>query len=479
MLGSKQITIDRTNFLAGMSTSDYSADAGFSNQSYGVNPQAVPGVLYGTPALTDASTNLSDKIIASCEGDVASPRLFIDQSANFYSLNTSFVLTKQWTGAKTYTKAYTDLVSFNNLFYTSSTTDVAQWNGAATHTEAWFSGLSGSGSLSSLNPHPMIVYNKLLWVCDGNAMHSVDISGNVNGGAGTGTPALVLNTNEIVMALGIDPGTGQMLISTQTKGLSGDVANMTNFIPNQRYIYLFDGASAKSTRRIPVNDLVTAFYSIGGTVFVGASQRIGIWTGAGIQFLRTLNNVALGAAAPGQLPYKHLFTNIGSTLYVADGDHILAYGELQAGGLKKFWYTYKANSTITCLVALTNNNIGVAYSTASLGYVDVTVAGPTTVFLSNRYEFPRPVALRRIRVFTTAITTTAGAGQVGIFTNESNQPIFPQQPQMIVPSALSPLYKFDFDFGGTKIQTAQFQWLCTQSAGLNRMIIYYDPLDEG
>ncbi len=476
MVGKQVLTISAADFAKGSSSSDYAQDGGFSPLSSGLNLNIKQGVVYSTPAPTDASANVAGVFIASCPNNGAgissNRRNFLDSSANFYSLSGT-TITKQATGTKTYTYGLSDMISFQNIYYASSINDVTQWSGTTITSETWFSVNSGTfGSLGNY-PHPMIVYNKKLWIADGNYLHSFD-------GTTIVTEALIFDTNQVIYALGIDPGTGQMLISTSL----GPNASLSN--PQLTAVWLFDGASSRPSRFIPTNDMALSFHSIGESVFVGMSRGIGIWTGAGIQMIHQFLNVGYDANF---LPYKMHITNIGNILYFVDGKQIFAYGEVQQVNniwmrqVKVFYPCFQpitgapVSSYIGLIANVGSGALGVFYQTATptneFAILDMTTAGSGGSLRSNRYEFPRPVVIHRIRVFTTGITNNTTGGQVGIYNDESNNTIVSASSQMGIASGTQ--YRFDFDFGGTKLQMAQFfANIAPSGLGINRMVVYYD-----
>ena len=78
-----------------------------------------------------------------------------------------------------------------------------------------------------------------------------------------------------------------------------------------------------------------------------------------------------------------------------------------------------------------------------------------------------------MRIFTTGITNTSLGGQVGIYKDENGNTINATQTNMS--SVGGTKTWFDFEFGGTKLQMAQFYAKINQTGvGINRIVIYYD-----
>lgn len=461
-IGANQIQLDGTQFVRGMASSDYANDGGFGSSSVGINPRVTPGVIYATASATDISTNVTGEIIATAEDSqstAAYDRLFVDASAAFYTLS-STTITKRHTGSKTYTFGTTDMVNFNYVTYVTSGTDVAAWNTSSLSLdETWWTVTKSKTALTSTNRHPMLVYEQLLWIADGNALWNVNTSATVTAANWS------LVSGEFITALGIDPTTGLMLVAVTTSQNYSDAYNARNFV------YLYDGYSAKPRRKIPVEDMITSFHVVGSTLYVGYGTSVGYWTGNGVSFLRRLANASLSGAT---LPYKHHMCNINNTLFVADGSNVLAYGEI-VPGQKGFYYIAQGGASLYAICNIGNSKLAYAYASATIKTVDITSksAGVAT-FYANNINFPRPVWLRRMRVFTTGITTTGGSGigGVAIIDDKANS----NQPATVTfKNSSGTKYVFDFDFMSLKLQMAQPRvGIDTQGFGIIRIILYYD-----
>lgn len=476
MIGKFQIQLGAEQLISGMASSDFATDGALGTEALGLNPFVTPGIMRALANPTNITSPIVANVIASSEDSPAMNvlpsfnRTFVDTAANYYTIaGTTVNLQKTGTATTKYLSGITDHVAYAGNTYTSVTDDITKWNTVSTSlTNNWWS--AGAGfSLQPNVPHPLLVYQGFLFVGDANDMHNYSDVGVVF------TPdVLTLNSNEVIYALGIDPLTGLMMISVQTLIGSQDTFSAQNFV------YLWDGISSKATRKIPVDDLITAFHNVEGTVFVGAGQTLGQWNGNGVTFLRKLQNVTT-TGSPTDLPYKHHFANTRNILHVVDGQKILSYGEVVAGK-KGFFYTgyNPANSNhITCIMPLGNNQIGVAHPTTALSVFDFsTTTAASAVLPFNNIYFPRPIFPRRIRIITTGVTTNAGSGQISV-TDEKNNIINPAVPNIsnfIVLAAQSPRYVFDFEFSGYEWQAIQLSLVMDTlvSFGFIRAIIYYD-----
>lgn len=470
MIGKQVLQIGADQFISGMASSDYATDGALGVSSSGINPFVTPGVIRATAAPADISTNVAGNIIASCEDGqtiLGYDRLFVDDAANYYTLSGS-TITKRHTGSKTYAAGTTDIVSFAGYTYATSTTDMAQWNtsGTPSLTESWWVTTKGKSALGASNRHPLIVFEQLLWLADGNTLWFIDSGGTITQAAWT------LSSNELITAFGIDPYTGLMLVAVTT------AQNYSATASSKHYVYLYDGYSAKPRRKVLVDDMVTAFYNVGGTVYCGYGQRIGVWTGNGIAFLRKLLNVALSGT---DLPYKHHFTHFGNVLCVLDGGTVLAYGEVVAG--KKAWFPIAANpqggSTHASSIAnIGSNKISYAISSNKLYSFDMSSisAGSGTLSTANIF-FQRPVNIHRMRVFTTGISATNqfGIGYSGY--QDENTSSQSAAINTFVNQTGSTKYIFDFDFTRKSLACRFVIGMDTQGFGVCRILIYYDTAE--
>lgn len=473
MIGKYQIQLGADQITSGMASSAYATDGALDVSCYGLNPFVVPGVMYGMGAYTNTSTNVVTGMVASCEdpnGTVPNNRFFVDGAAgaaNYYTLAGTTV-TKRTTGTATYAPGISDLVAFDTKIWGTTASKLTQWDGVTTINESYAS-LSDTNAL-----HPMLIFQSLLWIADGNSLTTLAANGS-----GTATPTtgvLTLSSKEKIVALGIDPVTGLMMISIETVYVNDDT------VPSLKGVYLYDGISSKPTRKILVDDLITAFTNVEGNVFVGAGLTLGQWNGNGVTFLRKLQNATFATT---DLPYKHHFANTRNILHVIDGNNILSYGAVVAGGKKGFFYTASTggpstSAHATCIAPTSSYTISVASNDSTnklLAWDYTSTATPTsgTVrFNFNNIYLPRPIYVRRIRVFTTGIVTNSNAGSIA-FTSEKAVSYVTATPNFTVTAAQTPRYLFDYDFTNAKIQGMGLATIIdTVAWGFVRFVIYYD-----
>lgn len=476
MIGKFQIQLGAEQMTSGMASTDFATDGALSVTSTGLNPFVTPGVMYGMSSPTTL-TVATGNVIASCEDSQSISnynRTWIDDQGNYYTfaLPTITKTNTATTNVAHYTQALTDMVSFaGNTYVTTDNGDIDQWNtsGTPTLTNSWWVGTKSQSAMNSNVPHPMLSYAGNLYIADRNKIHGINSALTIN----TFFPALpfTLNSNEVIYALGIDPLTGLMMISVQT------IISISAGLSAKYFIYLWDGVSAQFYRKIPTDDLVTAFHNVEGNVFCPFGTNLGQWNGNGVSFLRKFKNVN---QTSGDLVYKHHITNSRNVLHIADGKDVLSYGTVIAGEKKAFFYTANTQTTnhINALFPVGDYNFIVADNSHNilLWSLTNTAAGSPNMAFNNTY-FPRPVYIRRVRIITTGLTA-AVSGIGNVIVTDEKQNTYQAQPGgnlgFIVPSGKT-YYVFDFDFSSCKLQGFSLaeSWNA-QAFGIIRTIIYYD-----
>lgn len=472
MIGKFQIQLGADQLTSGMSSSDFATDGALGVSCSGLNPYLTPGVMY---PLSNASilSNIAGLVIASAEDSQSSAaynRTFVDGSGNYYTYSAPSTVVKTNTATTNvahYIQGKTDMVSFAGLTYvTTDNGDIDQWNTSGTPalTNSWWVSTKSQTAMSANAPHPEIVYNSFLYVADANKLNTIDSSGNIGPGV------LTLNSNEIIYALGIDPVTGNMMVSVQTN------INISDTLSSQFFVYLYDGISVKATRKIILDDLITTFHNVEGIVYTGSGPVLGQWNGNGVTFLRRLQNTTY---AKDSLIYKHHMTSVNRILHVADGKQVLSYGTVINGKPKAFFYTANSTTTntISAVFPMGSNTLGVAAATNTVSVWDFsgTGSGTAALYFNNIY-FPRPVSISRIRIITTGITTAVGGVGNNFYMSEKEKTVQTANPQFIVTAAASPQYVFDFDYtNGIPVMAIQpVIGFDTQHFGIVRVYIYYN-----
>jgi len=480
MIGRYPIEIGEKEFLDGITSSPYSSDGGFSPETNKVSITSSTdkiGLLYQSPTLSDISTNLSGNIIASASdnGTLTSVlRYFLTDTGNFYSMNLNFLLTLRQTGSGTFTMGNADLVQFRNELFATSDTDVVRLTGSTLSAidNTWWSSTRGHGPLIDGVRHPMIVWENNLWIADDNNLHKWD-------GTTSSANALALSTEQSIVALGIDPSSGKMLISI-TEG-----SNASGTIPKINKVLVYDGFSLKPLKAVIVDEMVTAFQQLGGTVFAAYGTNLGYWTGAGVNFLRKLNI----SYDVDELIYKHKITTSDKTLLIAEGEKLLAMEDV-IQGQKRFYYMQDRtgltlNGYLNAVCNLGAGNIAIAYQGTAddnLKYFnkfDTTRIGKLD-FYSKRYKMPRPVYVRQVYIeYADGVLDNTTPGTAYLIDQAGNSY---ELSSLLNDSGET---KYDMTCNGAKkvkFKNIQLRYVNNTDvpetsgiiAGISRFIIYYD-----
>jgi len=377
-----------------MSTTVDTLDGGFSPETTNINFIAEPGVLNSVTDAVDRDTNtdFADEVIAmGVDHDTASGArslLLIADDGEYATWNGSAtsVVSAQVDSGNSYTFGFVDIISYQDGTYVTSDDSIELWESTATfNDDADYS----FGGLTDDIWHPALVYEKNAYFGDGNRLLRITAA------KGTPTAIITLPTEQLIVALGIDPGTGKMLISTS----SGQNPNGT--IPRVNKIQWYDGRSDKVSKVIEVEDIVCSFQSVGGIVYVGYGTSIGMLTGSGIQFLRQLVNATYTQV---DLPYKHHMATIGRFLCFVDGTAVIGYGEIEKGRKVFFPIVVSGSSNkIQSIHDAGNNRLAFSYAAHEFRTIDMSDITPVISgggnFFSLKYQLPRPAYVRGVRVF--------------------------------------------------------------------------------
>ena len=479
MIGKQQIVIDAADFVRGMSTSDELADGGFSPTTDAVNLTKLPGVLYAqaNSVNSDTDTRLAGNMIASSvDMNVTSPteRLLVDDTGLAYRYDGTKLDAAgiALTAAVNWAAGFTDLIVFAGEAYVSSKEKLTRWQNDNTID----AGTSWPFSFTNTTvPHPGLVYENQMYWGDKNLLLTQAALGDTT----APTTVLTLSADQVIVALGIDPGSGLMLISTTT------ALNISDTFPGINKIHWYDGNSAKSSKVTVVDEMVLSFHSVGATVYVGFGDSLGYLSGSGIQFLRKLANVTLNEA---QLPYKHKMTNIGNTLYVLDGAKILAFGEILPGRKVPYYaWSNPVNSnkpTLICDVG--SKKLGIGFATTKFYTFDTSSVATTgtMAFYTNRISFPRPVYLRGANLeYADSVTNNDNNRNLYYQTEDrvdfgdSTAKLQIQGGTNLKNESGAGVYIIDnvVGFADNKVRTVQLRYNTdTTNFGLRRIILYYD-----
>ncbi len=479
-LGKKLFDWNFKDMALGMSTSNTIPDGGFSPRTDQVNLINTPGVAYQIAAPVDKSTNLTGQFIASSEDPTGNyARLFVakgvgNDNGYFYSMDSSNNLTQR--GSTDSSHAYifgrTDMIAYDSEAYITSTTHVVRWSsiGAANTFNTTFYAFTGP----IWAPHPAITFEGLAFYGDGPNLVRQEGAGNAP------TIILTFNTGLIIVALGIDPGSGRMLISTINQ------PNYSDSVNSGARVFFYNGFSGQTDRAVPVDDMITAFISTQGALYCAYGQSLGQWNGSGVTFLRHMDVTFFG----GDLMYKFHFASIGSTLYVVERTRIIAYGPIQQKGQPVFYPALlnQPSGVATSIVSihyLGQNQIGYSYNDSKFFVWDsysVATNGTSTIY-TNTYEFDNEYWIRRVRViFGNQVSNNVDPGSLRFYNEDGVVTAFDAGQGGLLNlqnlSGAAVAYK-DFYFNNVKLHQIQANFLLdSTNSGIRRLSVYGEIADR-
>lgn len=380
------ITIDKRNFLKGMSSNQYIDDGGFSPLSKGfeVSQPGLRGVLLMGKKLNEYSTNIADNVIAATK--YASGLTFI-----YYALgNAGKIYTTDPVGAPTHTlkttdsaKTYngnSDIIIYENELYATSTTDILLSNLSFSSVDNdWWTATKSKTALTAGVPHKLFNFQGVLFITNGNKLASWD--GTTAKDAALPLPAgWIITDTEII---------NNRIYISATYGLNDTTKNTDN------KIFVWDGYSPSWLREIVVNEPTIAFMQeINGYLYFYSGYSLFISDGY------TYSRVY---SFPDRLtPNFHTKDVYDGVLYFKGTNGIVAYD------------TVTKSVSYPCYSTATINVIQIGY----LYYLDVYAetnkfyqgntnnAGQS--FYSNWYDFGTPYDVRKVEVlFGDALTSGA------------------------------------------------------------------------
>ncbi len=391
MLGSEQIVIDGAEFVKGQSSSESLSDGGFSPETEAVNLIAEAGAIYGPASPTDKSTNLTGQMIASCEDPSDNyHRLFVsgETSTNdgrFFYCNSAGDLTEigaEDTG-QDYIQGKTDMAAYKGEVYISSNGNCRRLNSIGSGNTFDAGGSWPFAYNNSSAPHPLLVFEDSLYHADGNLLkRQTDVGDSV-----APSTILTLPTGSVIVALGIDPSTGKMLISyVGQMSNSGTKATISK-------VGFYDGFSNKLNRTVIVEEMITAFPNCNGIQYVSYGQSLGYWNGSGASFLARFSDIGFSFD---ELLYKHHFATSGNTLYFVVDTRIMAHGPVRKMGDRIFYPAFKNSANLTHICSIGQNTLAFSYTTSTFKTWSTTSVSSNAAgaFVTNPLRFPRPIQIR-------------------------------------------------------------------------------------
>jgi len=392
--------VDKRDFLAGSNSYDSYPEGGFLASSVGMNSFAYPGYLSQAPVLgstVTASLPKSGVIAWGIGGGTSSPVLAglyadADNHGSWYLCNTS-------TGAMTlvgtvdtghhYTLGVSDTVFYNGKFYTTSDTDIVEQALDLTSRDLTFwTTTKSQTALTSGVPHPLLVYESIMYIADGRYLHKLD---------GTTASSQVWDAPPDHVITAMIEFNGLIYICAEPyNNLDGSVHGLTQ-------MFSWDGLLESWYEQYYLDYRVNAMFVYKNRLYTWNNHFLGQWTGSEMAPVRPVSSQV----------FKCQITATSSSMVYADGMTIVRYGAPFVPGMVRKFYNY-LDTTVTnfrgIISAYADSLIVTqAHATAApvyfLSNIDTPSSTGSRTFVFNSRSFKRAVKIRGIVVEVSAMTT--------------------------------------------------------------------------
>lgn len=467
------LIIDAQNFLAGISTNDNIADAGYSPKSKGMNPLYDKGVLHFQPrefAITYAGTRVVVGI--GNEADTNHEGLIVDSAGRFMYINSgagSTTLVDTDT-SQDYVRGQSDIIFFNGKAYITSDEDIIEWGVgvAAPNTldlNYWTTSLS-QAALSGQNKHPLEVVEDTMYIGDGNEIHTVDT-------AETAVTAAMTLPEGLEITRLTKHTNGRDLIAFCTQhNTFGNLKHVRNVA------YIINTVSLEFSEEIKLDDTVTSARNIGGIIYVIYGTNLGYFTDSGIVFLRELK---VEYSTESSLIYNNRMCDVSDMfLCVEDNQHsVLAIKDLGLG--KSYFYPINETDSevINCIFSIGEKKIVMCKDNA-LYTVNFTLDSSTSsskLLYTNKYPLPARAWIRRVEVEHTPLSSGLGLKLYSV--NESGD-LTDLGTKDFTGSSTARFSRWDMNVFTSMAQVAlqAIKTSGSNSIGIRKITIYYEIGDE-
>lgn len=445
-----KFTIDAKDFVRGASETDFYPDGGYSPADKGANLHYIKGLLSPSMLLTAKAGTVYRPVAVTQSVDTADPVLLGANAANgdgyIYQFNASSgeATQKLTDSTKNYELGISDIVYYKGNYYATSTTDVALINSALNSINAnyWTATLSLT-ALGATNPHPMLIFDDVLYIADGNLVHIFDGTDGTYSyftlPTGVIITSWVIHNNKIYIA---------------TRGLY------------PKMVYIWDGTSPQLDDQFPIPETANSMYVYNGRLLLFMETFVGHWNGV---FLDPLFN------CPANTVYKHQVAQYQDRIYFTYGTHLVCYDGVS------FSYPY-SNSNSAPLSSYAINFVYIGYlnymvlNINNANYLTSTVSAEgVSYWRGNRYEFPQNIYVRKFIVeLHTALAS--GAEIEFYFYNHNGTTKIIGTMTHTADGAITVK-----EFKNINIKTLSFQprvYWKTNGKPIRKFTIYYEPTEQ-
>lgn len=383
--------LDKRDWLKGNNAYDDLPEGGALASTVGVNSFSKPGLLAQAPALGAAVTGslLPSGVVSWGIGSGSSAPAVIavysnsSNHASFHSVNVSTgAMTKVGTDDTTraYSAGVTDTVFYDTNFYTTSATDICK-NSAdlATRDQNWWTGTKGQAALTAGIPHPLLVYESIMYIADGRYLHKVD---------GTTVSLQVWDAppDHIITAL-IEFNGLMYIVAEPYKNLTGSVHGLAQ-------MFSWDGLLESWYEQYFLDYRVNSMYVYKNSLYLWTNNFVGLWTGTQAEPVYPVSNQV----------FKHQITATSDSMFFADGGTLVRFGKPFSPSLSRKFYNYMSSAALpfSGIMSASGDSMILTetHASASPNYFISNIntpaaTGARTLTFNSRYFF-KPVRVRGV-----------------------------------------------------------------------------------
>ena len=393
--------IDKKDFFKGNNSYDNYPEGGAFASTVGMNVFSKPGLLANGPVLGSVVNGGMPKYGAISWGigsGASAPSVMAVYSDETF--HATFALMNVTTGSmsvvgsvdstRSYKLGITDTVFYNGNFFTTSETDICmQAADLTSRTESWWIGTKGKSALTAGIPHPLLVYESIMYIADGRYLHKVD-------GTDVSTQVFDCPPDHIITAM-VEWNGLIYMVAEPYKSLDGTVHGLAQ-------MFSWDGLSDSWYEQYFLDYRINALYVYKNKLYGWTNQFMGLWTGAEMAPVRPVT---------AQVFKSQITANADSLIY-ADGLTVVRYGAPYIPGLTKKFYNFIQTGTaynFAGIISVSDNNLVLTARGLSAGpnYLISNVNSPSAsavnTFEFNARFFTKPVKVRGIVIETEAIAS--------------------------------------------------------------------------
>ena len=443
-----KLVINAKDFVLGASETDAYQNKGYSPDDKGANINYIKGLLSPSMSLTAKAGTVYKPIAVTQSVETSDPVLLGTNTTNddgyVYQFNdvSSEGTQKLTDSTKNYQFGVSDIVYYKGNYYATSTTDVALINSALDSITAnWWTNTLSLTALNSSYPHPMLIFDDVLYIADGNLIHIY------NGSAGTHTYH-TLPTGSIISAWVIHNNKIYIAVRGQ--------------LPKK--VYIWDGTSPQYEDQFTTREQVYSMYVYNGQLLLFLETTVSRWTGVSLDpIFRGYNTV-----------YKHQIMQYQDLLYFTYGQHLVCWdGEYISypystanGALSSYTINFlHCSYYVWMTININNTNYNTSKgSSDGVGY-----------WRGNRYEFGQNCYIRKLVV--ELYTPLASGSEIEFYFYDHNG-ISQTIGTMTYASDGAVSIK---EFNNINIKTYSIQprvYFKANGKSIRQLTIYYEPTEQ-